>query len=201
MLLLCRAGRLSAAALDPALFKSPGSFLVQIKANRLTAHTGRTFQRHRFFCESVGGVDPSRAHLTKQQPDAAQKWDTSSGFVTSDWGHLGRVATVAVNLPQSVQSEGAEFDIIRLLSTNKRQNSSRGEPAGNVLFTCNSWSVPSRRCSTRTMQTRSSSTSAAAKKGDAGEGQADGNKGVNSTVPSVCLTPQGPLHERTQVRV
>ncbi|XP_047439621.1 protein FAM210B, mitochondrial isoform X2 [Mugil cephalus] len=177
MLLVCRAGRLSAAALDPAL-KSPGWFVVQVKANRLTANTGPgTFQTHRLFCASVGGVDPSRAYLGKQRRDAALKWDTSSGFVTADRGHLDRVAAVAVNLPQSVQREGGEFDIIGLLCANGRHSSSRGQPAVNVLFTGNSWSVSSRRSCTRTMQTRSSSsTSAAAKKGDAGEEQAGGIK-------------------------
>lgn len=169
---MCRSGRLSAAALDQA-FKSTGSFLVQVKANRLrdvTLTLRHTVQRHRCFCVSVRGVDSSLAHLRKRQPDPqpVQNWDSSYGFVITHRGHLERVAA---SLSKRVQSEGGYSDI-------SRRYAGRGEPAGNVLFTGN-WGVSSRRCSARTMQTRASSAAAAAKKSDAGEEQtADSNKGV-----------------------
>ncbi len=176
---LCRSGRLPAATLDQA-FKSAGSFLVQVKANRLRDVTWtlrHTVQRHRCFCVSVRGVDSTLAHLRKQRPDPqpVQNWDSSCGFVIAHRGHL---ETVAVSLSRRVQSEGGYSDISRqpLVHASGRYRG-RGEPAANVLFTGN-WGVSSRLCSTGTMQTRSSSA-AAAKKSDAGEEQtADSNKGV-----------------------
>ncbi|XP_042367320.1 protein FAM210B, mitochondrial isoform X2 [Plectropomus leopardus] len=126
---LCRTGRLSAAALDQA-FKC--SFLVQVKANRLrdvtlTLRKGNTFQQYRCFCVNVGGFDATPAQLGKQQPDPqpVQRLDSSRAF---EWGHLDRVATIAVNLSKRVQSEGGD------------------------------WGVSSRLCSTGTMQTRALST-------------------------------------------
>lgn len=197
---LCRR-RLSAAALDQA-FKPVGSFLVQVKANRLrngtlTLHKGHTLQGHRCFCVSVRGVDSARVRPGKPQPElqSGQNWDSSSGFVITDWAHLDRVAAVAVNLSQSVQSETGHSDGIRRpLVHASRRYSGRGEPVCNVLFTGN-WGVSSRLCTTRTMQTRASST----KRSDAGEGQTAAiNKGVISAImSSVCLTP---VTRSTQVR-
>lgn len=193
IMLLCR----TAAALDLA-FKSPGSSLLRAKASRLkdvtlTLRTDHSFQRHRFFCASVRRVYLPSVHLGKQHPELIQNWDASSTFVTStDWAHLDRVAAVAV------RREGAECTILRqpLVFTHGRPNS-RGDPAGNVLFTGN-WDVSSRRCSTRTMQTRSSSTQAATKKN---EEQTDDDKGVISTFNTSTprfrgqpvSTPSGPL--------
>lgn len=175
---LCRTGKLSAAALDQA-FKSSGSFLVQVKANRLrdvtlTLRKGYTFQRYRCFCVSVGGLDATPVHLGKQlQPgrQPVRNRDLSCAF---NWGHLDRVATIAVNLSKRGQSEGGNVDIITqpLVHVNRRHGS-RGEPVGNGLFTGN-WGVSSRLCSTGTMQTRALST----KKSDAGEEQKANNKGV-----------------------
>lgn len=174
---LCRTGRLSAAALEQT-FKSTGSFLVQVKAERLrdvtlTLRKDYTFQGHRCVCVSVGGVDSSRAHPGKRQqpePQPVQKWDTPSGFVITDWAHLNQVAAIAESLSKTAQSR----DFIRqpFVRANRR-HSSRGEPGGNVLFT-GDWGVSSRRCSSWTMQTRASST----KKSVAGEEQAADNKGV-----------------------
>lgn len=170
-MLLCRTGRLSAAALDHA-FKSPGSFLVQVTANRerdwtLTLRKGHTFQRHRFFCVSVGSVDSTLVHLRKQprDPHPIQRWDSPSGFVISEWGRLERVNTIVENLSKSVQTEGGgHLHIIRRpLNGVKRRHISKGEPVGNVLFTPN-WGVSS--FSTRTAQIRASSTAAAAKKSE-----------------------------------
>lgn len=165
---LCRSGRRSAAALDQA-FKSTGSFLVRVKANRLgdvtvTLRKGYTFQRHRCFCASAGGVDATLSHLGKQQPDLQTVQNRDS---PCDWRHLDRVATIAVNLSQRLQSEGGNVDII----TNRRHSSSRGEPGGNGVFTGN-WGVSSRHYSTGTMQTRALST----KKSE--EEQSADNKGV-----------------------
>lgn len=180
-MLLSRCGRLSAAAVDQA-FKSAGSFVVRLKANRLrdvsvNLHSGHTFQRHRFLRASLGAVDPSRAHLRKHNADhPVHNWDASCGFITADWGHLNRVTSVAVGLSKSVQREGGEVDFIRLGYTKRRHNS-RGEPAGNVLFTGNS---------STTMQTRSSST--ATKKSEAGEGQTDSNKGDVQTLKESSTT-------------
>lgn len=193
IMLLCR----TAAALDLA-FKSPGSSLLRAKASKLkdvtlTLRTDHSFQRHRFSCASVRRVYLPSVHLGKQHPELIQNWDTSSTFVTStDWAHLDWVAAVAV------RRESAEYTIFRqpLVFTHRRPNS-RGDPAGNVLFTGN-WDVSSRRCSTRTMQTRSSSTQAATKKN---EEQTDDDKGVISTFNTSTAqfrdqpvsTPSGPL--------
>ncbi|KAM4587540.1 protein FAM210B, mitochondrial [Odontesthes bonariensis] len=180
-MLLCRSGRLSAAALDQA-FKSRGSFLVRVKAKgqrdvTLTAGAGHTFQQHRFFCASVG---PNRTHLGKQKPGCVQSWDTSSGFVTSQWGHLDRVATVAANLSKSAQSQGGDFDNIR------RHNSR--DTADVVLFTGN-WGASGERCFTTTiMQTRASSTKAATKKSEA---QADGDKADVQEASTTSATEKG----------
>ncbi|XP_022059306.2 protein FAM210B, mitochondrial [Acanthochromis polyacanthus] len=176
-MLLCRTGRLSAAALGQA-FKS-GSFLVQTNAPRDVTVTARTVQRYRLLCASVGGVDPSRAHLEKRKPAPAQKWDATFGFVTTDWGHLDRVATVAAGLSRSAQREGGEFDTIRRpLVYAKRRHNNRGEPAtGNVWFT-GSWEL------SRTMHTRASST----KNSEAGEGQAVSNKGDVQTLKEASTT-------------
>ncbi|XP_008283521.1 protein FAM210B, mitochondrial [Stegastes partitus] len=172
-MLLCRTGRQSAAALDHA-FKS-GSFLVQTNRPRDVTLTARTFQRYRLLCTSVGGVDPSRAYLEKREP--AQNWDASFGFVTTDWGHLDRVATVAVNLSRSAQREGGEFDTIRRqLSYAKRRHNSRGEPATGNVWSTGSWEV------SRTMHTRALST----KRSD--EGLADSNKGDVQTLKEPSTT-------------
>ncbi|XP_063329503.1 protein FAM210B, mitochondrial [Pelmatolapia mariae] len=179
-MLLCR----TAAALDLA-FKSPGSSLLRAKASRLkdvtlTLRTDHSFQRHRFFCASVRRIYLPSVHLGKQHPELIQNWDASSTFVTStDWAHLDRVAAVAV------RREGAECTILRqpLVFTHGRPNS-RGDPAGNVLFTGN-WDVSSRRCSTRTMQIRSSSTQAATKKS---EEQTDDDKGDVQTLKEASTT-------------
>uniref|UniRef100_A0AAQ5ZCD7 DUF1279 domain-containing protein n=1 Tax=Amphiprion ocellaris TaxID=80972 RepID=A0AAQ5ZCD7_AMPOC len=150
-MLLCRTGRLSAAALGQA-FKS-GSFLVQTNGPWDVTVTARTVQRYRLLCASVGGADPSRAHLEKRKPAPPQNWNATFGFVTTDWGSLDRVATVAASLSKSVQREDGEVDTIRrpLVYAKRRQNS-RGEPAaGNVWFTGS--------CElSRTMHTRASST-------------------------------------------
>ncbi|XP_003451869.3 protein FAM210B, mitochondrial [Oreochromis niloticus] len=60
----------------------------------------------------------------------------------------------------------------------------QGDPAGNVLFTGN-WDVSSRRCSTRTMQIRSSSTQAATKKS---EEQTDDDKEDVQTLKEASTT-------------
>ncbi|KAM3621224.1 uncharacterized protein V6R79_008176 [Siganus canaliculatus] len=186
-MLLCRSGRLSAAVLDQS-FKSAGSYLVQVKANRLkdvtlTLHKHRTLHGHRRFCVSVR-VDSNRAHPENgpRDPQPAQKkWDSLSGFVITEWKHLDRVSAVAVSLSKSVQSAGGNPDILR--STSRRLNSS-GEALGDGLFTGN-WDVSCRPYSTSSMQTRAAST----KRGDAGEGQAaDSNKGEEQNLKEAFTT-------------
>ncbi|XP_029288301.1 protein FAM210B, mitochondrial [Cottoperca gobio] len=161
---LCRAGRLSAAALDHA-YKSTGSFLLQVKANRLrnftlTLRKGYTF--HRCFCVPAEGVGATLEQLGKQQqqqqqPDRQRVRNRGSSCAL-DWGHLDRVATIAVNLSKRVQSKGGNVDIITqsVVQANRRY-SSRGQPVGNGLFT-GYWGVSSRLCSTGTMHTRALST-------------------------------------------
>ncbi|XP_040888938.1 protein FAM210B, mitochondrial [Toxotes jaculatrix] len=197
---LCRTGRLSAAALDQAYqIQTPGSFLAHVKANRLrhgtlTLRKGHTFRWSRSLCGSVGAVDTTPAHLEKQQPDPHhfQSWESSSGFVITDWRHLDRVATIAANVSKSVQSVGGNLDVIRppfVHAKRRYSSSSRWELAGgNVLFT-GSWGVSRRLCSTRTMHTRASSTAAATKKSDAGEEQTTGgNKGEEQTLKEASAT-------------
>ncbi|XP_069547075.1 protein FAM210B, mitochondrial [Brachyistius frenatus] len=188
---LCRTGRLSAAALDQA-FKAPGSFLVKVKPNRpgdvtVTVRTGHTFQRHRVFCASAGGVGPPPAHLREPpQRDPVRNWDASAGFISADWAHSDRVAAVAANLSKSVRREGGALDVVGqpLVWTNRRHNGGVNS-AADVLFTGN-WGVSSRHCAT--MQTRSSSTKAATKKSDAAEEQTDGDKGDVQTVKEASTT-------------
>lgn len=169
---LCRTGRLSAAAVDQ-VFKSAGSSVVQVKADRLSNVTlplrkDYTFHGHRCFC-----VDSTREHAGKR-PRPVQNWHSPPGFVITDWEHLNRVAAIAVNLSKSVQSTAGHPELTRRsLVRGNRRHSSRGEPGGDVLFT-GPGGISSRRCSSWTMQTRASST----KKSDGGEEQAADDKGV-----------------------
>lgn len=165
---LCRAGRLSAAALEQA-FKSPGSFLVRVKANRLKhdtvtlSPTGYTAPCRRALC-----ARSPLTHLGEQLTDPHLVLSSSlsppsslSGFIITDWGHRDRVvAAAATNL----------FKRSCNLDTNSppldQRRRKRGEqPAGLVLFTGNG-RVSGRRCLTRTMHTGASSTAAAAKKSE-----------------------------------
>lgn len=182
---LCGAARRSAAALDQA-FKSPGSLLLQVKANRLTDVTftlrknNHTLQGYRSLC-----VGSTLAHLRKQQLGPVQTWDPSPGFIITDCRNLDRAATVSANLSRSLQSEGSHPDVFRLpLIHANRRHISRGGQARSVLFTGN-WGVStlSPRCATGTMtQSRASSTDA--KK----EQTADSNnKGVNEAIQLKCL--------------
>ncbi|XP_071760023.1 protein FAM210B, mitochondrial isoform X2 [Centroberyx gerrardi] len=181
---LCRGGaRLSAAALDQA-FKAPGLFQVQVKANRLkdvtvTLRNDYTFQSYRAVCVSAGGVDSTLLHQGKRKDPrdqlAVQNWDSSSRFIITDWGHLDRVATIALNLSKSVSSHG--FRQPRL-HANRRRSRRATEAAGSVLFT-GGGEACSPSGSTTTTQTRASSTAAAAQKRDTDTGDAstDNNKG------------------------
>lgn len=187
---LCRTWRLSASALDQA-FKSPGSFLVQVTANRqrdltLSLRKGHASQRDRFFCASVGDVDSTLVHLGKQRldPQPVHKWDSSPGFVITEWRHLDCVNNIAAHLSKSAQTESRYLDIItQPLVGAKRRHISRGERVGEVLFKGN-WGVSS--CSTRTMQLRASSTAAGTKKSE--EHTTDSSEGVNTTIPLKCLS-------------
>ncbi|KAK5933715.1 hypothetical protein CgunFtcFv8_014175 [Champsocephalus gunnari] len=153
-MLLCRTASLS--ALDPA-FKSTGSFLARVKANRLrdvtvTLRKGYTFQRYRCFYGSVPGVDATLELLGKQQqqqqhsPDRGPVQHRDSPCAPHR-GHFDRVATIAVNLSECAQSY---------------------------------WGVSSRLCSTGTMQTRSLST----KKSEVGEEHTANNKEKAPTTSS-----------------
>lgn len=185
-MLLCRTGRLSAAALDQA-FKSPGSFLVQVKANRLrdvalTLRKDRTFQGHRCFC-----VDSTGAHLRKQRPDpqSVKTRESPCGFVSADWAQLHRVSAVAANLSRLVQSEGGS-DIIVCAN---RRHISRAELPGNVVFTESHRGVSSRRCAAGTMQTRGLSTKSR------GEQTADSNKGEEQILKEASSAASAPPGE------
>ncbi|XP_032370761.1 protein FAM210B, mitochondrial [Etheostoma spectabile] len=197
---LCRTGKLYAAALDQAL-KSSGSFLVQVKANRLrdvtlTLRKGYTVQRNRCFCVSVAGFDATPVHLGKQLQPGRQPVRNLDLSCVFDWGHLDRVATIAVNVSKRGQSEGGNVGVItqRLVHANRRH----GEPTGNGSFTGN-WGVSSRLGSTGTMQTRALST----KQSDAGDEQKANNKGdeqnlkeASSTSSSTAKAPRDPEGEK-----
>ncbi|CAK6952694.1 protein FAM210B%2C mitochondrial [Scomber scombrus] len=185
----CGAARRCAAALDQA-YKSPGSFLLQVKANTLTDVTltlrkrNNTLQGYRSLC-----VGSTLAHLRKQRPGPVQTWDPSSGFRIPDWRNLDR----AVNLSRSVQSEGFHSDVSRLpiVHAIRRHSSSRGGQLGSVLFTGN-WGLStfSPRCSTGTMtQSRASSTDAN-KRDAAAEGQTvdSNNKGDEQNLKEASTT-------------
>ncbi|KAI4827948.1 hypothetical protein KUCAC02_031305 [Chaenocephalus aceratus] len=177
-MLLCRTTSLS--ALDPA-FKSTGSFLARVKANRLrdvtvTLRKGYTFQRYRCFCSSVPGVNATLELLGKPQqqhsPDRGPVQHRDSPCAPHR-RHFDRVATMAVNLSECAQSKRGNVDIIA-----RANRLSRGE-LGNGLFT-GYWGVSSRLCSTGTMQTRSFST----KKIEAGEEHTANNKEKAPTTSS-----------------
>ncbi|GAA6235404.1 protein FAM210B [Lates japonicus] len=180
---LRRAGSVSAAALDRAL-SSPGSKANRLRHVTLTLRKGHTYQCRRSVCVSVGGVDSTLAHLEKQHPDPppVQTWE-SSGFVITDWRHLDRVASVAVNLAQS----GCSDNIRPPLAQAQRRRRRGGEPGADVLFTGN-WGVSS-LCSTGTMNIRALSTAPAAKKSDAAEEQTTaGNKGDEQNLKEASST-------------
>uniref|UniRef100_A0A8C8E1J7 Family with sequence similarity 210 member B n=1 Tax=Oryzias sinensis TaxID=183150 RepID=A0A8C8E1J7_9TELE len=132
-MLLCRAGRLSSAALGPARTRAPGFLLRHGPGHvtSLTAPVGRHLHRCRFLC---GSVVETRAHPNRQK--AELKWGTRLGFVTAEWRLLNRARTEAARL------SGGEFD--------------RGRATGG-LFTGN-WGVSCRRPFTTSMQSRSAST-------------------------------------------
>lgn len=149
-MLLCRTGRVSAAAVDQAFKRPPGSFLVRVKAagprdTSLTAGAGLTFQRLRFLSVPAGGLGPKRAH---RNPQPVQNWDTSAGPV---------IVTERGLLSRSLHREHGGFSNTRL----------GGDAKGVALFTGNSGS--------RSMQTRAASSRAAAKKS---EEPADSSKAV-----------------------
>lgn len=167
---LCRTGRLSAARTGT----TTAAFFAQVNANSqrdatLTLHNNNTttFQGHRCFCVSGGGVDSTR--LWKR----ALRYRDASAFITTDRTRSDRVTAIAPRLPEPAQSAGYP-DFIRKPSVlvNGRHSSTE-ESLGNVLFTGN-LRVPSPRCPSWTMQTRASST----KRGDTGQEQTAANKEV-----------------------
>lgn len=161
---LCLTGRLSAARTGA----TTAAFFAQVNANSqadatLTLHNNNTtFQGHRCFCVSGGGVDSTR--LWKR----ALRHRDASAFITTD-----RATATAPRLPEPAQSAGYP-DFIRKPSVLANgRHSSTEESLGNVLFTGN-LRVPSPRCPSWTMQTRASST----KRGDTGQEQTAANKEV-----------------------
>ncbi|CAG5979315.1 unnamed protein product [Menidia menidia] len=177
---LCRSGRLSAAALDQAL-RSPGSFLVRVEAlgrrDVAPAVGGQTFRlRLRFLCASAG-----RAHLGRPKPDTVRSRDASVGFATTERALLDRGAPLAAGLPRKAQPEGGQRD--------KIGRHSRRDAAEVVLFTGDR-ALPSGRCFGTVMQTRASSTQAAAKKGE--EGQTDSTKGDVQEASTTSTSEKGP---------
>ncbi|KAF3690078.1 Protein FAM210B, mitochondrial [Channa argus] len=172
-MLLCRAGRLSAAALDQA-FKSSGSFLGQANKQTdltVTLRKGHTVQSHWCLCAST----PVHRGEQPRDPHPVQNWDSSSGFVIPKW------ATVADNLSKSAQTEGGHLDTIGLLLVRaKGRYSCWGEPVGNVMFT-GCWGLSS--LSTRTMHTRASSTQKSV------ERTSDGNIEEKQNVKEASTTP------------
>ncbi|KAI3369891.1 hypothetical protein L3Q82_024707, partial [Scortum barcoo] len=141
---LCRSGRLSAAALDPAL-RSAGSLVLRVRASG-PGHVTVTVQGHRCVCAAApGAVDPAAAlaHLRKRRPDAQplHSRDSTFGCVIAQGGHLEPAAPVLYGPVQRGAAGGA------------------GGGGGHVLFTGNRW-VSSRRCSAGAMQTRAASSTA-----------------------------------------
>lgn len=187
---LCRTRGLSAAALDQ-VFRSAGLFPGQVKANRLkdvtlTLRKDRTLQAHRCFCASVDSNPVHRRRQPADPPQPARSWDSSSGFVITDWGHLNRVTSIAVNISRRVQSDAGKLGFVKppLVHTKRHYYSSGGEPVGYVLFTSER-RVPSRHCFTSTMQTRAAST----KKSDAAEEKTtDSYKGEHQNLNEASTT-------------
>lgn len=198
---LCRAGRLHAAALDQA-FKSPGSFLVRVKANRLKHDTVTLTRGHTApCCRSLCGRS-TLAHLGKQLADPRpvqnrrQPSLSLSGFVITDWRHCDRVAAAAtVNL---FRSGHVNITSPPLEQEKRHYSSRRGGAGGLVLFTGNA-GASGRRWLTRSMHTRASSTAAAAKKSEEEQQTTGSDKGVTSHLNhplQVFVYPQWPLLTR-----
>ncbi|RVE73080.1 hypothetical protein OJAV_G00045870 [Oryzias javanicus] len=128
---LCRAGRLSSAAVGPAC-RTPGFLLLHGPGHvTLTAPAGRHLHRCRLL---TGPVEETQEYPNGQK--AELNWGTRLGFVTADWRLLSRART------EAARQSGGEFD--------------RGGATGG-LFTGN-WGVSCRRSFTTSMQSRASST-------------------------------------------
>lgn len=175
-MLLCRTGRVSAAAVDQAFKRPPGSFLVRVKAagrrdTSLTAGTGLTFQRLRYLSVPAGGLGPKRA---PQNPQPVQNRDAPAGpvIITTERGLLDRAAAaVAVNLSRSVQRGHGGFCNTRL----------GGDAKVVALFTGNTGG--------RGVRTSAASSTAAAKKS---EEPADSSKADLQEASSTTSTEKDP---------
>ncbi|XP_029907039.1 protein FAM210B, mitochondrial [Myripristis murdjan] len=183
-MLFCRGARLSAAALDQAL-KTPG-LLFQVRGKpsgpgdiTWTLRNDYTFQCCRAVCGSAGGADTPLWRHGRRKRDllADQSWDSSSAFIITDRGHLGRVAAIALSFSKSQRSvdvsRGFGYPVVH---AHRHRGRAAVEAAGGVLFSGGGQLI----CSpTTTMQTRASSTAAATQKRDADAGQtsSDSKKG------------------------
>lgn len=184
---LCRTRRLSAAALDQ-VFRSAGLFPNRLKDVTPTLRNHRTLQAHRCFCASVDSTPVHRGRRPADPPRPVRSWDSPSGFVITDWAHLNRVTSIAVNISRRVQSDAGKLGFVQPpLVHAKRHYSSGGgggEPVGYVLFTSNR-RVSSRHCFTGTMQTRAAST----KKSEAAEEKTtDSFKGEHQNLNEASTT-------------
>ncbi|CAN9511842.1 unnamed protein product [Ophioblennius macclurei] len=172
-MLLCRAGRLSAAVRDQA-FKS-----ARVPAAHRPGGVFALTARVRSSCASAAaGLDPpSQPHLRRQDSPCV-----FAAAAAADWARSDRA-----NLWGRWRREGGGLDVISrqpLFYADRRHHNSGAEQTLRVLFTVSSRSSRS----TMTVQTRSSSTSAATKRSDEGEDQADRDKGNVQTLQKESST-------------
>ncbi|XP_033823089.1 protein FAM210B, mitochondrial [Periophthalmus magnuspinnatus] len=155
-------------------FMTHGSSSFQVPANilrnvTLTLHKVHTLHTNRALCRTALTGHVTNVNDAKGQENdiyLTQKRDTSCGF-TSDWQHWDRIATIATCL-SSVQSRGGRGHILTPQSSSDHGlHVTRNRLESNVF-------IPGpfiRHCSFETMQTRASSTAAAAKHREASEEQ------------------------------
>ncbi|CAL8339206.1 unnamed protein product [Lota lota] len=203
----CRGARLSVAPLDQAL-KSSG--LVPCKANRPRNITWTLPNKYvlrdcRSLLTSTANLDYSIVPRSEKTYITIKKWDSSSPFITTDLKHLNRKATIASHLHKSLQkvTYGAHGNEQTHILAN-RCSAMKAEVVDRVLF----WggaTIGTPLRSTMTMQTRASSTAAAAKKPEKETGETD-NKGeeqhskgpLTSPSSSSSTGPEGMEPERNR---
>ncbi|XP_060925339.1 protein FAM210B, mitochondrial [Limanda limanda] len=180
MLLWRGGGRLSAAAVDQAL-RSPGCWLVRVRAQTPRHVTGTLHKGHTVQCRSVCGSvhSTTHAHLGTLQPEPRFQllnWDRG----VADWER------VAEGLSRRVRSEGGSLDATK-------------PPLGHVVSP-GTWRVSCRTMHTRASPGASSTAAAARRSQPGGETGADTRdeqnlKEASSTSSSAEKVPGEPEPE------
>ncbi|XP_059925302.1 protein FAM210B, mitochondrial isoform X2 [Gadus macrocephalus] len=191
----CRGARLSLSPLDQA-FKS--SALVPCTANRprnITWTLPNKYVLHdrRSLSTSNANLDYSTVPRSEKTYITIKKWDSSSPFITTDLTRLNRKVTIASHLHRSLPkvTYGAQGDEQIPMLAN-RCSAMRAEVVDRGLF-WDGGTICSPLGAAMTVQTRASSTAAAAKKPGQETGETD-NKGEeqHSKGPLTSPSPASP---------